>query len=209
MKKSKLIFTSMLCATTLAIGGGHIAPEKEKPVVVENIVDDSSFYLGLGYGNFQEDFDNPAIPKTELEIDTLLFQAGYQYNKYIALEGRYWLGLGDLDVSKAGSKDQDLSGDYDAWGIYIKPMYPVMDSVNIYALLGYASSSLEADNRDYWKAESFSWGVGGEYKFTNNISAFVDYVSLADKDDVKWNNISKIPADITIYTINIGLTYRF
>ena len=208
MKKIHFSLVSILLASTFVVAGGSIAPiVVEEPVIVEE-VDSSAFYVGLGYGNYQEDFDHPLTNSTDLDLNTVLFQVGFKYNKYIALEGRYWLGVGDLSVTKAGSQDQDLSGDYSAWGIYAKPMYPI-DNFNIYALLGYASSSLDADNGDYWDADGFSWGVGAEYAFTEQVSVFVDYVNLANKDDLEWNNNLAIDADISISTINFGLTYKF
>jgi len=85
MKKIHFSLVSILLASTFVVAGGNVAPVVvEEPVIVEE-VDSSAFYLGLGYGNYQEDFDHALANSTDLDLDTILFQAGYQYNKYIAL----------------------------------------------------------------------------------------------------------------------------
>jgi len=48
-------------------------------------------------------------------------------------------------------------------------------------------------------------GIGGAYSFTENVSVFVDYVSLYnDESDDSRGNL-----DVTVDTINFGATYQF
>ena len=211
MKTIKLSLVSILALGSFAFAGGDIAPVVEEPIVVE---DNSTFYLGLGYGYFNQNNDNidNTSENIELALDTVLLQAGYQYNEYIAVEGRYWIGVGDLEQS--GSLTNDLSGDYSAWGLYVKPMYPVTEEFDIYALLGYASTSLETDSGSYWDTDSFSWGLGAQYEVAENIVLFADYVNLGMPDSFDFtdgNGVihSDVDADINLYTINVGVSYKF
>ena len=100
-----------------------------------------------------------------------MFEAGYKFNEYIALEGRYWLGL-STDYTSIYDTTTVFSGTVDSWGIYVKPMYPVTDAFDIYALLGYASSTTEENSYAIGNhttfdpynandsADGFSWGLG-------------------------------------------------
>ncbi len=207
MKKFNLSLVAVLAMSTFAVAGGDIAPVEpvvEVPVVIEE--DTSAFYLGLGYGSFEEEIDIlvDGFGSDDADGDTVLFQVGYEFNQYVAVEGRYWLGVSDLG---------DMEGDFDSWGIYVKPQYPI-GAFSVYALLGYASTSVEPDNGviDYLDTDSFSWGLGAQYAFTENLSIFVDYTNLGESDnDFVLNNIDygDDVVEVSIDTINFGLTYRF
>ncbi len=205
MKKITLSLVSVLALGGFAFAGGDIKPVVE-PMVIEE--DNSAFYVGIGYGYFDQTNDNIANSgrSVEFEADSILLQAGYQYNEYVAFEGRYWIGVGDIDQS--GFDASTRSGDFDAWGLYVKPMYPVTEAFDIYALLGYASSSLDIDNGGSWDTDGFSWGLGAQYEVMDNILIFADYVSMASEDSVDVNNVSE-NADIDLYTVNVGVSYKF
>jgi len=225
MKKLTLSLAAIFAMGTFAVAGGDIAPVEpvvEEPVVVEST---GAFYVGLGYGYFDQtmdDINNVSGNNVEVETDNVLFQAGYKFNEYVAVEARYWLGVGDatVTVDQIGSWGQtgDISGDYGTWGIYVKPMYPVTDSFNIYALLGYASTDLDTDtNANGGKmdveTDAFSWGIGGEFFVTENIALFADYVNMGYPDDidVTKNGGAETTYDVDgdLYTFNVGVTYKF
>ncbi|KYJ86671.1 outer membrane protein [Sulfurovum riftiae] len=217
MKKLNLSLAAIFAMGTFAVAGGDIAPVEpvvEEPVVVEST---GAFYLGIGYGYFDQTMDsiNNTVLNIEAETDNVVLQAGYQFNEYIAVEGRYWLAVGDATWSASGDYlgvSGDLSGDYSSWGIYVKPMYPVTESFNVYALLGYASTSLDADeNPDfYWDTDEFSWGLGAEFGVTDNVFVFADYVNLGAPDDFTWDPTGEtMDVDGDLYTFNVGVTYKF
>ena len=67
-------------------------------------------------------------------------------------------------------------------------MYPVSSAFDIYALLGYAGTDVTYDIPSGGSITSdtvngFSWGIGGEYTFSNSWSLFVDYTSIINGDD--------------------------
>jgi len=220
MKKLSLSLAAIFAMGTFAVAGGDIAPVEpvvEEPVVVEAA---GTFYLGLGYGYFDQTMDNidHSGLNLEAETDNVLLQAGYQFNEYVAIEGRYWIGVGDATwTASSGYRgvSGDISGDYSSWGIYVKPMYPVTESFNVYALLGYASTSLEADTNEnfYWDSDEFSWGLGAEFGVTDNVFIFADYVNLGAPDSVDYhdngNTYPDVDVDGDLYTINVGVTYKF
>ena len=68
-----------------------------------------------------------------------MIDAGYKFNPYIAVEGRYSFGISSSnDLGWTNGLNSDIT--VDSWGLYVKPMYPVTDAMNIYALLGYGST---------------------------------------------------------------------
>ncbi|NOR56149.1 MAG: outer membrane beta-barrel protein [Sulfurovum sp.] len=235
MKKITLSAALIAAMSTLAIAGGDIAPVEP---VVEPIVEESTgaFYLGLAYsymsassdvtgtgaifdanGNLWNVSTNASL--VDDSVSSAMLQAGYKFNDYVAIEGRYWFG-GTTDqvlvpAFGAGSiATADV--DVDSWGIYVKPMYPVTEAFNIYALLGYASSSYDvnvyqgiytaslSNGTDF---DGFSWGLGADYAFGENWSVFVDYTLLYD--DTTTGAFGIIEVEDTLDSWNFGVTYTF
>lgn len=234
MKNFKLSIATIMAMSTFAVAGGDIAPVVE-PVVEVQAPSTGGFYIGgaIGLTNSEATYsetygwvnDGYTSWHETIEDDSYAFmlQAGYEFNEYIAIEGRYWDSLGDTNTfSGAYAEDgivlgsgSDGYGDFSAWGIYVKPMYPVTESLDVYALLGYGNTSLKGDGLDILDEDGFQWGLGASYSLSENTSFFVDYVQLADGVDETvysytdgiWFDEGK--TDSSIYTINIGLTYKF
>ncbi len=229
MKNIVLSAAAVFAMSSFAVAGGDIIPVEESVVEVPEVVASSvdGFYVGGAYGYLNAkstaaDTIN-GIDATATLFDTsfteLMLQGGYKFNEYIAVEGRYWFGLSNTvnyGDSHGALYPTDVS--VDAWGIYAKPMYPVTEAFNVYALLGYGSTSYTLANKagnvnlKYNSANmgSFSWGLGGEYSLTENISAFVDYTNIFDSTtDVVYSDIGTVHYKDTINTVNIGVTYKF
>jgi len=231
MKNIVLSAVAVFAMSSFAVAGGDISPTEEPIVDVPEIMEapvDAGLYLGLGYGalsfertvtaeNHLEDITYTYNPDLGMDYDTLMFQAGYKFNPYVAVEYRYWKGLGDedilgLDVKLGGNGSADIS----AYGIYVKPMYPVSDMFNVYALLGYGTASYEVNygdlNGDIDK-DGFSWGLGAAYMFTSNVSVSLDYVMVADAeyDDLLGVDGTEyaVTNDTSVDTVNVAVTYKF
>jgi len=174
MKKNVLSLVAVMALSGLAYAGGDIAAVEPVVEVPEVMAEPSPFYLGLGIGEayVNDDFTNEEISST-----TLMLQAGYQYNAYLAFEGRYTFGLGGSDYDAGNLTDTvGYDGDLSTWGVYVKPMYPIGD-FNVYALLGYGEVMLDDLVGGDAVEGGFQWGLGAGYAFTQNISVFIDYVS--------------------------------
>lgn len=215
MKKLNLSLVTVLAMSTFAIAGGDIAPV-EPEVVVETpmVVEDKGPYIGIAYGyeNIQVDRINNITGGTLIDekFGSIMLDAGYKFNDNVAIEGRYWFGLSsNKGLSWRNGIPSDIT--IDAWGLYVKPMYPVSSAFDIYALLGYGGmdttydipngGTLTSDN-----VSGFSWGIGGEYTFSNNWALFVDYTSIIDNED---GNLDGIRTENTLDTVNIGVNYKF
>ena len=229
MKNIVLSAVAVLAMSSFAVAGGDIAPIEEpiveEVVVVENL--DAGFYLGLGYGLLNAEITdtykagNVEITDTMVDDDfgEIMLQAGYKFNAYVAIEGRYWAGVNDGSFLNPNDeiRDAEYGMSIDSFGIYVKPMYPVTEAFDVYALLGYASTTADIDqgNWDYVTddVDGFSWGLGVAYSFNNNVSIFADYVNLYDDADeyagVDYGLLYSGEHDRTIDTINVGVTYQF
>ena len=205
MKKTTLSLVSVLALSSFALAGGDFTPVEEPVVIVPVVIeeDNSAFYLGLGFG---QGYVNNSFTDEEMTSTTLMLQAGYQYNPYVALEGRYSFGFNmDYEPGLTNNLSNDYDGDFSSWGIYVKPMYPIGD-FSVYALLGYGGVMLsELENGDAYES-GFQWGLGASYAFTENVVLFADYVSLYD--DTGFDYRAQFD-DVDSDTWTIGATYKF
>ena len=182
-------------ASTMAMAGGAIAPVE----VVAPVIDDSGFYLGLGYG-----FGTTEVSVTDgyefiadsIDTDNIALQAGYNFNKYVAVEGRYNIGLENDDYANAG---------IDSASLYVKPQYPVSDAMSIYALVGYSWNTLFSDVDEDTDADGFAYGIGAKYEVVENVEVFADYTSVYSDTETYGD----IDIDEDIYNVTIGATYKF
>ncbi len=96
----------------------------------------------------------------------------------------------------------------DAWSIFVKPQYPVTESITVYGLLGFGSVNLDGKSGYTVDVDDtdFQWGIGASYSFMDNLEVFVDYTSLAnDMDGIYWNGATSVDVD----SINVGVNYKF
>ena len=200
MKKIALSVVAIVGMSSFGFAGGDIAPV-DTPMVVEEAVS-SSFYVGFGLAgvsardsaadlNF---FDEEAGQERLANVSLL---AGYNFNEYVAVEGRYTTSF---------AKEDSL--EMDGWSLFVKPQYPVSEDFSIYALLGFGGVTMDGINGSAVDVDEtgFQWGLGMEYAVMENISLFADYTSLAaDMDGYFYNGALEVDAD----ALTIGMNYKF
>lgn len=234
MKFFTCSIAAALALSTFAVAGGDI-----EPVVapIEEVAPDvSGFYIGGAYSDISLETDShyyndgyEEIGSLESDFGGYMLLAGYQYNEYIAFEGRYWGSYHKTSVKweeylrdgQEPGEDGSFSyecGDLSAWGIFLKPMYPVSDNFSVYGLLGYGNTSLDMslygeDDGEFEVIDEsgFQWGIGAAYVYNEDISFFVDYVQLASDADEshEWYPWEYVEWESSLYTINVGVTYKF
>jgi opacity protein-like surface antigen len=209
----KLLLSLALCAglSSVAVADNY---NNAVPAAYHEVPPTVSYpYIGGAFGltKVKDDYYEYYSGRSEhLEIDysALMFQGGYQYNPYVAMEFRYWFALGNGDYS-IDSGYEPLPGsynDFSAWGMYLKPMYPVTLDFSVYGLLGFSGVYVsEEAGFDLLYESSFSWGLGAVYDVTANIALFVDYVNLYN-GTLDFYEYSQ---QDTVDTVNFGLTYKF
>jgi len=176
---------------------------------------ENSWYLGALY-NAQE------ISTHGRDFNTAGIIAGYQYNKYFALETRFSTGTSGYS-SFYGTPEEpwgSYSEDIDTQAsLLIKASYPIFNSFKLYGLAGYTNTKLEINglgqyndsegnitgNYPYTLTESesgFSYGLGLDYQINEHFYVFIDYQVLPDFEPS--SNFSK-----SWESTSIGVNYYF
>ncbi len=201
MKKIALSVVAIVGMSSFGFAGGDIAPIVE-PMVVEEEVSNSSFYVGFGIAAVSvrgsaDDLNFFDEEPGQERLGNVSLLAGYNYNEYVAVEGRYTTSFNKED-----------SVEMDGWSLFVKPQYPVSEDFSIYALLGFGGVIVDGINGYVADVDDsgFQWGLGMEYAVMENISLFADYTSLAnDMDGYFYNGALEVDAD----ALTIGMNYKF
>lgn len=190
MKKTiKLSLTAMMAVSTLSFAGGDIVPVYEPVVAPEAIQYDAMpVYLGLGFNRGVYNHDCSAGCTYEDTTYGVTLRAGYDFNQYVGVEARYIGTFWDAD-ELAGQELTHI-------GLYVKPMMPINEQLNIYGLVGYGmtqTSTKTSGNLAEVDDNGFAAGIGLEYDvdtqdaegaLESGWGLFVDYQRLLIKSDV-------------------------
>ncbi len=216
MKKNILLssFLITLMSITVYAGGKGVVPAVT-PVTPVSVVDPSPFYVGVGLirGNYYKDTDT-----CEYEDTTYggLIRVGHDFDQYFGVEARVLGTFWEADPL-GGQKLQHF-------GIFAKPMYPIDEDINIYALLGYGWTKTTTGgngNLPTIDENGLSLGIGLEYDLSSKEDDIVEDMEY-DRDfdgqgdqEIGWGLFvdyqrlivdSDMP-DIDI--ISVGITYDF
>jgi opacity protein-like surface antigen len=203
MKKIVLSVWTAAAMSSLGFAGGdfqEVEPAIAPVIEVEVEEAEKNFYVGLGFealstGTGSMDFfDNNAERD---RTGNLLGLVGYQFNPYIALEGRYATYIFDEDSINS-----------DTWGVYLKPQYPVNEDLKLYALLGFGGMTVDGvDGLNIDVDDTgFQWGLGASHVVAEDIALFLDYTSIANDMGGTWLGTA---ADVSSDALTLGVTYSF
>jgi len=201
MKKIILSIVTLIAFSEMSYAEEDIKSAEDYDLLTG--IDNSSFYTGVGLGKTSIYNDFAA---EEISANTLMLILGYQYNQYVAFEGRYTFGFDtQYDVGITDNASGDYNGDYTGWGLYVKPTYPI-GAFNIYALLGYGGVQLASLEQGDAYESGFQWGLGVGYSFQNNIDVFIDYISLYSGTGFDYRAQNQ---DVNADAFVIGMSYKF
>lgn len=206
MNKIALSLGAVVALNSFSFAGGDFTSvEPVEPVVVAPVfmeADESSFYVGIGLAAISTrdssvDLSFTSVKQGQDRLGNVALLAGYNINKYFAVEGRYSTTFTDEDRVEM-----------DSLSIYAKPKYPLSEEFSVYALLGYGTVTMKGVNGSGVDVDDsgFQWGLGLDWEVANNTSIFIDYSSLAsDMGGVYYNGALEVDAD----AITVGVTYKF
>jgi len=196
IKKLTLSLVAMVAMSTMAFSGGDVEP-------VAPVVDDSGFYVGLGYSYMTFDRIRPGngVLKS-LTGNGITAIAGYQFNPYFAIEGRYSTTVGDM-TRKIGGNEVDVDAELTNIGIYLKPMVS-SGNLSLYGLLGYGKLTFTNSFSVERSESGFQWGLGAGYKISENFNLNLDYICYYDD-----TGFDGAPGDYSSDAVTLSLTYRF
>jgi len=204
MKKLVLSLVSFVALSGVGFAGGEIVPA---PVVMEE--NQNSFYLGLGIAaasnrDSENELDFSSITYGQDRTGNIVLTAGYDYNDFIGLEGRYSFSFSDEDQVETKG-----------WSIFLKPQYTFENSsFKIYGLLGYGGMDVN-DIGNEWVVDvedtGLQYGIGASYSLKDalggeNVSIFADYTVLGRGfEGLFFGN--DVEGDFD--AITVGVTYNF
>lgn len=224
MRKTVFSLVSILALGNLSFAGGNVSPVVpiEEPVTeATESAESSAFYVGLGYSyltsnrtavlNKPTDPHNGEVVKnTDSNANNIMLQAGYQFNTYLAIEGRYTFSVGDhtLKDNLDNGREEDVDIDISNIAVYLKPIYPI-GNLSLYGLLGYGKIERKHNVKGIsWDGSGFQWGAGLQYAFTDNLLMFIDYTLWYDEEGEPHERLPRL-LDTDFSVVSIGLTYRF
>ena len=143
--------------------------------------DDRGFYLGAHIGGGEQ--KNRIVGEAISGTGVLSIKAGYDFNKYIGLEGRY----GGVDSS---SSEIDL---HNFTSLYAKPQYFFIDALSIYALLGVSWTPVDLDNglsNEKENLNSFSYGLGLGWFVIEHLRLSAEYTRISSNEDFTFDAFS-------------------
>jgi OOP family OmpA-OmpF porin len=191
MKKS-MIALALIAATSYA---NAAAPE-------------SGFYFGAGAG--QTDFNNVSSDSHLKDGDDTAWNAvaGYQLNKYFAVEAG-WQDLGTLDATDMrGAAAQGQNIDVSGATLGIVGTLPLSEKWFLTGEAGAYQYHLEHQMGvgKYVSATDTSpyVGAGIGYRITDNMDVTAKYRRFTDIDETAWET-----AHMDAETVGVQLTYRF
>jgi len=190
----------LMAIHSMAVAGGDIAPVE--PAVVVPVVEDNDkegIYAGIAYSYMSHDIDYVgAATRAEMDFNGVMLELGYQFNKYVSVEGRYSTSIGD-DIDDLAS-----SSDVSAWGLFVKPMLPLSQRATVYGLVGYsktdASNTLNVTGIDIDES-GFSWGLGFSLDMDEDWTLFGEYI--------RWYDDGVDQYDHVVDGFGVGVFYRF
>ena len=203
MKRRALLLT-LTSLSSFGVAGGDFKDVEPTVVPVVQIVeeDKSGFYAGIALtaistrdAAYSVDWGGDSTYQDRLGNVSLV--AGYDFNAYSAVEGRYTTSFTHDDLV-------EMNG----WSIFVKPQYPVSEDFSVYALLGYGGVILDSINGSTVDVDDtgFQWGIGASYMVMENFSLFADYVWLAnDMDGIFFTGADQVDVD----AFTIGVNYLF
>jgi len=174
------------------------------PPKVKNI-STNGFYAGLGIAatRYQTNCSSNCAKSGTANTMGVTARAGYDFNQYIGIEAR-----GIRTNFKSGK------GTVKHAGIFIKPMFPVADTTNIYGLVGLAKTTTQG-SLQRTNAETLALGAGVEVDLSKDtpkdgrygrvfdgkgdqekgLGAFIDYERMVVKSGAP--NLDALSAGVT------------
>ena len=149
INKTKGVFAPLILITLLSSQGFAQNQLDNNKTNEENQT--KQWYGGLGFSYVK------AVCMNQCEDITfgVIGKVGYDFNKYIGVEGRVIKTMWEYEQQKV-----------EHIGIFAKPMLPINEKSNIYGLLGYGKTT--TGNKIKFDDSGMAWGIGLNYFFGNN-----------------------------------------
>ena len=201
MTKVKFLFTGLAAATSFGLSSSLYAQ-----------MSTSNFYAGASFGQTKaKDACNGAAASgfscDDSDTAGRIF-GGYQFNRNLAAE----LGYAELGKVTANSVDPGAPGSINwkarAWDIQAVGIMPLSEQFSLLGKLGVALWRLDLTESGSTPMSSsptgtkLTYGVGGQYDFTNKVGMRVEWQKYKD-----IGTDATIKSDVAVFSL--GALYKF
>ncbi len=210
MKKIIFSLATVVALSATAFAGKNVAPVTIPPVPVPEkpqlpqtpaVVPPLGLYIGGGLTFVKSECtckpltlsNNASTTTNSAKTYGINLKAGYSFTEYLAIEAKYL-------YTPWGDKDKTLKH----YGVYLKPIAPVNENIDVYGLVGYGKTECETLNQSF---KGLAWGLGAEYTFgqkkdgiKNGWGVYAEYTRPLKKSGSK---------DITTNALSTGVSYHF
>ncbi len=188
------------------------APAPAPIPVVPAVVAKKNWYVGLDAlaGRFET---NSGVCTG---LGDIVAKVGYNFNKYIGVEGRAGFGVIEADHDSNIGGTSKIKENY---GIYLKPQLPLGDKVSLFGLAGYAKAKVDSKSTSIGGLSgkldeaSPSFGLGLEYMINDTWSIVAEGIRLLHKVEASTGTYTPVPNpaedDINLDTFGLGVNYKF
>lgn len=137
------------------------------------------YFASIGYSQFDYTDTNT---DQDAQLDVVVLRLGQNFSRYFSGELR--AGFGSRKDA-LGNSGQSLEVDH-FYGIYTKAGLPIADMAFPYLAIGVTETEVsiyqgEAETQD--SLGGFSYGLGADFKITDNLELNVEYMSHFDKNN--------------------------
>lgn len=150
----------------------------------------SEFYVTGGYS---------ALDGDDATLSALTGRGGVFFNDYFGVEGEASFGLGEEDLEFGSSIE--LSNQFAGYAI---GKYPVAENIDIFGRVGYGTAEFDVNvdglGSGSVDVDGFSYGVGGQLFFTENVGIRAEYTRFEADDN---------ELDGGLDTYSISAVFRF
>lgn len=159
------------------------------------------FYAGTSYqaANFKvKDAEG------KLKAHTLNIVAGYDFNEYLAVEGRFGVPTSKETHNGVDAKPKT------SYALFGKGTLPLTDMFSVYAVAGYGKSPFQFEAKGQkLKADkaSLQYAAGVEVNFTPQIAMTAEYGMYGYGKKSLPLNLGEVKYDTTGF--NLGIKYKF
>jgi len=165
----------------------------------------SGWYLGGSIGQSEfGDVDCPPIPgaKCDDKDTTWKVFGGYKINRNFAVEAGY-ADLGSFDRTAPGLSASVDAKIFDLVGV---GAFPLANNFSLYGKFGLYRSDVDAQALGKTKNNDWTYGVGAQYNFTQNLAARLEWQRY---QSVEFKRVNGTTGDGDIDVVNVGVLFAF
>ena len=164
----------------------------------------NSAYVGANIGQSKSHFDCSGVANCDQKDTAFRLFAGYQFHPNVAAE----FGYTDLGKTKFSDTGFSAEAAATAWDLSALGMWPVMPQLQIFGRLGlyHGEVKFSGDLSGSKTTSGLTYGLGGEYDFTRNLGARLEWQRFNDMK-AQCDGCDELKGSVDNFSI--GIVYRF